>query len=613
MSILLHNMAILGVNGGSIFDYYIDKGVKKLNIFAAPKYIDVLKALAEQAFWLDIEIAGLYSTEEKKIKLKFMEKTENNERMILNIQKSKPEDGIPFITLAKGKTTVIASENQRFSDLKLYSHIKNVIFEKALKYKKEFAPNLKIAICSFPNSHQIKNPNNWEKNATKPFTARVDYQKLPEYYRKQGWTEEEIEVLTTSKRYKMLGSFCKWGTRFLADINYPHIHANSGYRVTTDNPANAENTIFTFGASTTLGLDMFDEYTLPSVIQRELRSHFGEDFNYATLNCASGGWTNFNSQINSFLYHQPKDNDVAIFIIGKKNVVRLLSENYKSQIAFIEPHHEVGMFDRPHNHGDCIYANTQSHFTNIGSEILGKYYAKRLIEHGVFEKSDENITPVTITPQTQSYFTTNSAPLELVQFLQKTKQVAPQIGSIVMNCNPFTLGHRYLIEESAKKVSQLIIFVVEEDKSVFPFVDRLELVRKGTADLPNVTVVPSGGFIISQTTFGEYFEKDSKQELKVDPTQDLEIYAQHIAPALGITKRFAGEEPLDLVTRQYNDAMQRILPKYGIEFDVIPRKDFGGEVISASRVRKLLETKDFDSIKNIVPTTTLEYLQERFG
>jgi [citrate (pro-3S)-lyase] ligase len=134
-------------------------------------------------------------------------------------------------------------------------------------------------------------------------------------------------------------------------------------------------------------------------------------------------------------------------------------------------------------------------------------------------------------------------------------------------------------------------------------------VRKGVADLSNVTVVPSGGFIISQQTFGAYFEKGSNKEQKIDPSNDVEIFARHIAPALGITKRFVGEEPLDYITRQYNDTMARILPRHGIELEIIPRKESDGEVISASRVRKLLETKDFDAIATLVPETTLEYLK----
>lgn len=182
-----------------------------------------------------------------------------------------------------------------------------------------------------------------------------------------------------------------------------------------------------------------------------------------------------------------------------------------------------------------------------------------------------------------------------------------------MNCNPFTLGHLHLVEYAASKVIKLYIFVVEEDKSEFPFADRIELVKQGVKDFPNVEVLPSGKFIISQTTFSGYFSKAELQDVAVDSSEDVEIFGKEIAPTLGITIRFAGEEPKDNVTRQYNETMKRILPRYGVEFCEIPRKEIDGEPISASSVREALKCGDFDKIKNLVPETTLTYLRDRFS
>ena len=169
-----------------------------------------------------------------------------------------------------------------------------------------------------------------------------------------------------------------------------------------------------------------------------------------------------------------------------------------------------------------------------------------------------------------------------------------------------------LVEESAAKVDELFVFVVEEDKSFFTFSERFELVKRGTKDLKNVTVLPSGKFIISQRTFEAYSNKASLQEEVIDASLDVEIFGKNIAPELGINVRFAGEEPLDNVTRQYNDTMRRMLPRYGISFEVIPRKEWNGSVISASRVRSLLEKRNFKEIREIVPETTYEYLLEKF-
>jgi [citrate (pro-3S)-lyase] ligase len=106
-----------------------------------------------------------------------------------------------------------------------------------------------------------------------------------------------------------------------------------------------------------------------------------------------------------------------------------------------------------------------------------------------------------------------------------------------MNCNPFTLGHRYLIDYASSKVEKLFIFAVEEDKSFFPFNDRFELIKQGTADLKNVTVLPSGKFIISSLTFTDYFGKSELQDRTIDPSLDVHLFAAQIAPALGINVR----------------------------------------------------------------------------
>ena len=185
------------------------------------------------------------------------------------------------------------------------------------------------------------------------------------------------------------------------------------------------------------------------------------------------------------------------------------------------------------------------------------------------------------------------------------------VGAIVMNCNPFTLGHEYLVEYASKKVKKLYVFVVEEDKSDFPFIDRFNLVQAGVKKFSNVEVLPSGKFIISQQTFSGYFNKESLQDVQIDSSKDVEIFAKEIAPTLGITIRFVGEEPEDSVTRQYNETMKNILPNYGVELCEIPRLMFGDKVISAKKVREALKVGDFDTIKKLVPKTTLKYLRDK--
>ncbi len=152
---------------------------------------------------------------------------------------------------------------------------------------------------------------------------------------------------------------------------------------------------------------------------------------------------------------------------------------------------------------------------------------------------------------------------------------------------------------------------MEEDKSEFSFADRYKLVKKNTADLKNVTVLPSGKFIISSVTFDEYFGKSGtseEQAAEQDVSLDLLIFAAGIAPELSIKTRFVGQEPFDPVTRHYNEEMKKILPEYGCEVVEIPRLEKEGGAVSASLVRKLLKEWDFEGIGKIVPKATLKFL-----
>lgn len=184
-----------------------------------------------------------------------------------------------------------------------------------------------------------------------------------------------------------------------------------------------------------------------------------------------------------------------------------------------------------------------------------------------------------------------------------------RIGSIVMNCNPFTKGHRYLIEQARKQVDALIIFVVEEDKSYFDFTDRFAMVCEGVKDMEGVIVVPSGDFILSASTFPEYFIKIEDKDILKNVEYDVSLFGECIAQPLGINYRFVGEELSDPVTEKYNRAMERILPNYGVEVVEIPRITCGQGVISASLVRRHIEAGEFSQLKDLLPETTLQYLE----
>ncbi|MBQ3544332.1 MAG: adenylyltransferase/cytidyltransferase family protein [Lachnospiraceae bacterium] len=185
-----------------------------------------------------------------------------------------------------------------------------------------------------------------------------------------------------------------------------------------------------------------------------------------------------------------------------------------------------------------------------------------------------------------------------------------KIGAIVMNCNPFTLGHQYLIEFASSLVDYLYVFVVEEDKSVFKFKDRFRMVKDGTKHIRNVRVVASGKWVLSYDTLPLYFGKSEHQEEEIDATLDLEIFARYIAPELNISCRFVGEEPHDRITRQYNEQMKNILGELGINVIEIKRKEYNNYPISASLVRKYINDGMYEQISEYVPNSTYQILRE---
>lgn len=205
------------------------------------------------------------------------------------------------------------------------------------------------------------------------------------------------------------------------------------------------------------------------------------------------------------------------------------------------------------------------------------------------EKTNLNITtPQHLNPSTPQPLTTTT----------------PLRGVVVMNCNPFTLGHRYLIEQAAKQVERLFVIVVREDCSLFAYAERKAMVEQGVAHLKNITVIDGSEYAISQATFPTYFLKRLDDAADTQMLLDLDLFRRHIAPALGTTVRFVGTEPTDRLTRRYNQLMHEVLA----DVREIVRLEKEGNAVSASRVRKAMEQGDMSTIRQLVPPTTLPYI-----
>lgn len=196
---------------------------------------------------------------------------------------------------------------------------------------------------------------------------------------------------------------------------------------------------------------------------------------------------------------------------------------------------------------------------------------------------------------------------------EKLNPNAKKRGAIVANCNPMTLGHKYLIEYAKDRVDELIIFIVEEDQSIFPTEDRYEIVKNEYKDDDKVVVVLGGPYIISQVTFPTYFIKKIDDSTEIFTELDAKIFAEKISCDLEIDVRFVGDEPIDLLTAKYNEKLLKSARSSRLELEQIKRLKKADDFISASKVRKLIKEGRTEESFVMLPKSTIEYLKSDKG
>lgn len=371
----------------------------------------------------------------------------------------------------------------------------------------------------------------------------------------------------------------------MSDMDTKLFHVVDGERATVGQPEKYDGCIYIFGPCVIVGVYVEDRYTIASWLQSELNQA-------------------------GFLYKVKNMGVVSHDVLGafykiadasfRKNDIIIVDDSR----GCLDVEYDVNLVDvlEENNVPETWCVNDPRHCNHTVNHL----YAK-----GIYNK----LLPM-LTSETKEKCEIESNNKFIVKsYINKYfKEYLPipykKVGSIVMNCNPFTYGHRYLIEKALGVVEFLFIFVVEEDRSLFSFDERYAMVRQGVSDLDNVLVVPSGDFILSATNFPEYFVKQLDKDIVKNVENDITIFAEKIAPELKITHRFVGEELEDRVTYQYNEAMKRILPKHGIELIEIPRKTSGDRRISATYVRRCLEQNLRDEITKFIPESTQKIIFE---
>ena len=401
------------------------------------------------------------------------------------------------------------------------------------------------------------------------------------------------------------------------DCTSEYINIVQGKRVTYYQPQQYKRTLHIYGRCGAFGYAVEDKNTLASLIQLYLKKKGINDI----IVVNHGLWGGSDEYIDHNFLNESigmKEGDIVLFYRMRLDK-QILEQWEKAGVWYHDITHDWHKWKEAKW---CFY-DKPGHMNHIGYSIAANLIVDDLLSHGfkcrpVEIKNYKKVNPIHLKEYHKSHLNSDFYK-EIEKYTDCILKDYPLTskdmicGSIVMNCNPFTKGHRFLIEKGASQVDRLYVFVVEEDKSFFKFDDRLEMVKQGSADLKNVVVIPSGKFMISAITFPEYFMKDYVKEKNFDVSMDIEIFCKYIAPKLNIKKRFVGQEPFDPVTSNYNLYMQKILPQYGMDFCEIPRLSIDEErIISATEVRRLMKEGHLDALKEYVPETTFQMLKDKY-
>ena len=501
--------------------------------------------------------------------------------------------------------------------------IQNISEFKLLSEAFKMLNDRKVAIYSFNRPATSKNMSSYDSLAIERMSLGLNFPtmldnitKYEKHFKQLFGNSYSIDYIEDLSRVPQV---IKKGYYYgHEDFKSKFINTIGGKRVVTNSPDNPSKTIHFYGRCGAFGYAVEDRDTIPSLLQ----DSFNATNEFGRIKVSNHGlWGGGDEYIiSNFLRdsHTFKENDIVVFYM------RHFSKNELSVYQELGLHYyDITKEYHMYPCSKWAFYDRVGHASKDGYRFISKIIFDKLLctKLAVKQVSEERKNEVILgcireylnKDQEDAFLNELEAYLTNIKEKYCVEANNKVLGSIVMNCNPFTKGHRYLIEYAASKVDRLFIFILEEDKSFFKFSDRFELVRLGVCDLKNVIVIPSREFMISAMTFPEYFMKDYIQKKEIDATRDLQIFCEHICPALNITKRFAGEEPLDMVTKQYNDNMKKILPEWGIEFIEIPRLKVNSEnVVSASKVRDFLKEKNFEEIRKYVPDTTYTFLLDHY-
>ena len=398
----------------------------------------------------------------------------------------------------------------------------------------------------------------------------------------------------------------------LIDYASDGFNIQNGKRCTLGKPVQTQKTIHMFGPCIVEGLCVTDDKTIASILQKNISNMGWKSTEVENYGLAYG-----KDILNDLMYMAStnvKTGDIILWLNGfSQEEEKLLSEN---NIPIV----------------DCKdLANTSDEFWYLDNPFhcnywMNKRYSEKLFNNIIDTNCIKNDSESSSKKLSSNYISDNDVPLKInkdsilnsdelrkyVNWLesQRLNRNADKIGCVVINANPYTLGHRHLIQSALKDVDLLYVIIVEENTGGFLFNERYEMVNSEWSNFPNVKVISGGNVLTSSLGFPEYFNR-SRNLHDANPLLNHKIFAQFVTPTLSINVRFFGEENNDAVTRSLNESAISYLPPNGIDVKIIERKEFNGSPISAKVVRSLFSENKFHDLIPLVPFSTYKFLLEK--
>lgn len=415
---------------------------------------------------------------------------------------------------------------------------------------------------------------------------------------------------------KLLNKFCNEDSRLIEWSQNTSIGIMAGDEVCTNGihllmsknlnvkiGEDKRSCIYIFGSCFSYGACVPCEYRISSILQM-LRP------DYRIIN---NGVKNGRSILNDVLYilNTPiKKGDILIDI-------NVYTSTTKNIICSYEPILDFNKYLNTNINEKCQFLDNTFHanieVTNITAQYLAQITpkTKSVIDNTCRRYFEEENKISKINTQKILGKSLMSSYLDYINAHKKQISGNKVVGSVILTANPITKGHEHLIKIAKSKCDLLYIFIVEEDSFEFSTSERMDLVRTVISD-NNIIILSTGKVMTARYTFPDYYQKShAKAESKINPISDLHFYlfGSVVAPILGITKRFVGEEIIGSVTDYYNKKLQSILPSYNIDVEIIPRLcDYNGSIISGSKVRQMINNQKFDSLSDSLSPRILEYI-----